>query len=172
MNFIADYGNSDSEDDTDPCSAAGVSTKRPLDNQSDRPLKKPARLPTPFAIQNPTTEHEDLPALHENRIRSFPHERGNWASFVHLPWNVSQRLTRGIESILLCCKENDVDLTLCDDFHISLSRTVILRHHWIEGFTSSVRKQIENVTSFPLYLQDVAVFVNEEQTRTFLGMTD
>lgn len=41
MNFIASYGNSDSEDDADPRSASGVSIKRPLDNQSDRPLKRP-----------------------------------------------------------------------------------------------------------------------------------
>ncbi len=26
---------------------------------------------------------------HGNRIRSFPHERGNWASYVHIPINFS-----------------------------------------------------------------------------------
>ena len=45
MDFIANYGNSDSEDDADPRSASGVSIKRPLDNQSDRPLKKPPTHP-------------------------------------------------------------------------------------------------------------------------------
>jgi len=175
MDFIANYGNSDSEDDADPRSASGVSIKRPLDNQSDRPLKKPpthpitGRLPAPFTDLKTSNEHQDEPALHNNRVRSFPHERGNWATFVHLSWNISPKLIDNINSILLRCQENNVNLTVSDDFHISLTRTVVLRHHWIEGFNSSVRKQMEDISSFSLYLQDLAVFVNEERTRTFLA---
>lgn len=55
-------------------------------------------------------------------------------------------LVHHINSILLNCKKNNVDLTICDDFHVSLTRTVVLRHHWIEGFNSSIRKQIEDFT--------------------------
>lgn len=55
MNFIASYGNSDSEDDADPRSASGVSIKRPLDNQSDQPLKKTANSITARFLENTTT---------------------------------------------------------------------------------------------------------------------
>jgi hypothetical protein len=27
----------------------------------------------------------DSPAEHDGRIRSFPHERGNWATYVYIP---------------------------------------------------------------------------------------
>jgi len=174
MNFIASYGNSDSEDDADPRSASGVSIKRPLDNQSDRPLKRPinsagTRLPVPLHFLQSSNTHVDEPTFHDNRIRSFPHERGNWATLVHLSWITTPELVHHINSILLNCKKNNVDLTICDDFHVSLTRTVVLRHHWIEGFNSSIRKQIEDFTSFYLCLQGLAVFVNEERTRTFLA---
>jgi hypothetical protein len=29
----------------------------------------------------------DDPSVHGYKIRSFPHERGNWATFVYLPGN-------------------------------------------------------------------------------------
>lgn len=32
-----------------------------------------------------------------------------------------------------------------DDLHLSLSRTVILRHHWIDGFTQSVKDSVADV---------------------------
>jgi len=28
---------------------------------------------------------QDDPALHDGRIRSFAHERGNWASLIYIP---------------------------------------------------------------------------------------
>lgn len=61
---------------------------------------------------------------------------------------MSPRLTQEISLILLRCKEYNVNLTVCEDFHVSLSRTVVLRHHWIEGFNSSIKKQIEDFTRY------------------------
>ena len=40
---------------------------------------------------------------------------------------------------------HNIKLEICEDFHISLTRTVVLRHHWIESFVASVRKQLEDM---------------------------
>lgn len=42
----------------------------------------------------------------------------------------------------------NIGLEVCDDFHVSLTKTVVLRHHWIEGFVASVRKQLEDVKRY------------------------
>ena len=46
------------------------------------------RLPAPVGIQSmfvSTPDHEDDPDEHDGRIRTFAHERGNWASYVYAP---------------------------------------------------------------------------------------
>jgi Uncharacterised conserved protein len=46
-------------------------------------------LPLPIEVSNMFStsqkDHQDDPALHGGRIRSFAHERGNWASLVYIP---------------------------------------------------------------------------------------
>lgn len=50
---------------------------------------KEGRLPLPQELQNMFSDNkkveEDDPDKHEGRVRSFPHARGNWVSFVHIP---------------------------------------------------------------------------------------
>lgn len=47
------------------------------------------RLPVPESLKklfcDSTEEVEDSPQLHGGRIRSFPHERGNWATSIFIP---------------------------------------------------------------------------------------
>jgi len=48
------------------------------------------KLPVPFNILSMFGDQDkscvqDDPALHEGRIRSFAHERGNWASLIYIP---------------------------------------------------------------------------------------
>jgi hypothetical protein len=47
------------------------------------------RLPVPDSVLNmfPNTEEgpEDDSAKHGGRIRTFPHERGNWATHIYIP---------------------------------------------------------------------------------------
>lgn len=53
-------------------------------------LHKISRLPPPSALlnlfndknKNSKDDLEDTPDQHNGRIRSFAHERGNWASYV------------------------------------------------------------------------------------------
>lgn len=34
----------------------------------------------------------------------------------------------------------DIELKEVDDFHISLTKTVVLKHHWIQPFVDSVKQ--------------------------------
>jgi U6 snRNA phosphodiesterase len=53
--------------------------------------------------------------------------------------------------------------------HVSLSKTFILRHHWIDNFFSSLREKFFNSSqSFRLqFSPDIVYFTNEEKTRHF-----
>lgn len=98
-----------------------------------------------------------------------------------------------IHSVISFFQKNELELHICEEFHISLSRTFILRHHWIEGFVSSLKNQLKdfkrfkdkslNITSqyvnIPVFLlyrdpfqiigKTMCTFINEEKTRTFVG---
>jgi hypothetical protein len=101
---------SDEEDSSNPWASSRVSAKRTIGRDEEfpsRPFKKTNnRLPAPKLhnqdiffnsinlyvyfyyrlIEYPETQEVvDDPSQHGNRIRNFPHERGNWASFIYLP---------------------------------------------------------------------------------------
>lgn len=44
-----------------------------------------------------------------------------------------------LEELLLAAGAHGVVLNPQDEFHLSLSQTVVLRHHWILPFTQSLR---------------------------------
>lgn len=46
---------------------------------------------------------------------------------------------------LLAAVVPNVPLKPTDDFHISLTKTVILRHHWIDLFVESIKERITPV---------------------------
>ncbi len=50
-----------------------------------------------------------------------------------------------IQLINMELKKFNFEMEAFDDFHVSLTKTVVLRHHWIEGFVASVRKQLDDV---------------------------
>ena len=55
------------------------------------------------------------------------------------------------------------------DIH-SLTRVVTVRHHWIHPFVAGVRESVTTASSFRVDLSGFEVFVNEEGTRTFVGL--
>jgi hypothetical protein len=49
-----------------------------------------------------------------------------------------------VDVVLECCK-TVVLLKPVDELHISLTRTVVLRHHWIKSFNESVQQCIKEL---------------------------
>ncbi len=63
----------------------------------------------------------------------------------------------------------DLELHELEEIHLSLSRVLNIRFHWIED----IFKTVKNETFQPFYLKVLPVLkvlVNDEKTRTFIGL--
>ncbi|XP_068168205.1 U6 snRNA phosphodiesterase 1 [Antennarius striatus] len=160
-------GESDEEDDGgDGCP---VMKKTKIDQQVPK-----ARLPLPGCLLamfpeevNPQAEDS---SLHGGRIRSFQHERGNWATYVYLQYHPKEGFRELLDELLSVAGASGVVLSPQEEFHLSLSQTVVLRHHWIQPFTQSLRAGLVHCKRFACSGGRLQVYCNAEKTRTFLGM--
>nr|XP_046249766.1 U6 snRNA phosphodiesterase isoform X1 [Scatophagus argus] len=132
------------------------------------------RLPLPGCLLAMFPEEADPQtddsALHGGRIRSFKHERGNWATYVYLPYHPEEEFRELLEELLSVAKAHGVVLSAQEEFHLSLSQTVVLRHHWIQHFTQSLRAGLVHCKRFVCSAERLKVYCNAERTRTFLGI--
>ncbi|XP_024138088.1 U6 snRNA phosphodiesterase isoform X2 [Oryzias melastigma] len=117
--------------------------------------------------EEPQTEDS---SLHGGRIRSFKHERGNWATYVYFPYHPEEEFEELLEELLSAAASHGVVLTPQEEFHLSLSQTVVLRHHWIQPFMQSLRAGLTHCKRFVCSAGRLRVYCNAERTRTFLGM--
>uniref|UniRef100_I3JYI2 U6 snRNA phosphodiesterase n=1 Tax=Oreochromis niloticus TaxID=8128 RepID=I3JYI2_ORENI len=125
------------------------------------------RLPLPGCVlamfpDEVDSQTEDS-SLHGGRIRSFKHERGNWASYIYFPYHPEEEFGELLDGILSAAGARGVVLTAQDEFHLSLSQTVVLRHHWIQPFTQSLKSSLTGCKRFDVKKR--ASFL-----MTFLGM--
>ncbi|XP_032680824.1 U6 snRNA phosphodiesterase isoform X2 [Odontomachus brunneus] len=140
-----------------------------IDSQTRKYFKMLA-LPESILSWKGVAHHEEViddPLDHDGRIRSFKHERGNWATLVYINYAASDGLLAWMNSVL---KELPVKGDVISELHISLSRTLILKFHWIESFAENLKLLCCRFNRFVLQLTDVRVYCNEEKTRTFLGI--
>ncbi|KAI2648460.1 U6 snRNA phosphodiesterase [Labeo rohita] len=156
--MIVNYSSSSSEEETEHSSKndssplrkrrkpdAQTSTSEPLDHGS---VKRKAgnltpRLPLPDSVKEMFRESEeqwtDKSEEHGGRHRSFQHERGNWATYVFCPYDPEEAFLELLNEIMAVAAAHGVPMTLSEEFHLSLSKTVVLRHHWIQPFIQSIR---------------------------------
>ncbi|KAG9463939.1 hypothetical protein GDO78_020766 [Eleutherodactylus coqui] len=75
-----------------------------------------------------------------------------------------------LEELRSVARKHGVGLTRMEELHVSLSQTVVLRHHWIQPFVQSLRDRLSSVRRFLCVADRLKVYVNQEKTRTFLGL--
>ena len=125
-------------------------------------------VPLPRAINDMFQEEEEVvddPALHEGRSRSFSHQANSWATYIYLDTKAFDLE----EARDLLVKE--LDLEPIPNPHLSLSKVVSLRHHWLQPLTSSLQNSFGLERKFYLGLDKLQVYVNDECSRTFVGLT-
>ncbi|XP_053740993.1 U6 snRNA phosphodiesterase 1 [Synchiropus splendidus] len=142
--------------------------KMKLKETAETKLPLPGCLLSMFPEEvDPQTEDS---SLHGGRIRSFKHERGNWATYIYLPYLPDEDFDELLEELLSAASAAGVSLTQQEEFHLSLSQTVVLKHHWIQPFTQSLKVRLARCRRFACSAGRLKVYCNAEKTRTFLGM--
>ncbi|XP_013889483.1 U6 snRNA phosphodiesterase 1 [Austrofundulus limnaeus] len=132
------------------------------------------RLPLPGCLLDMFPDEDDPQtedsSLHGGRVRSFKHERGNWATYVYSPYHPEEEFEELLEELLSAAGTRGLVLTPQEEFHLSLSQTVVLRHHWIQPFTRSLGTGLARCRRFVCSAERLKIYCNAERTRTFLGM--
>lgn len=170
MKNLVDYSSSDDDD-----------------IQSVAPNINRVKLPMPFLDKADKKEaNSEDPEAHQMRVRSIPHIEGNWASHVFidcklLNWMFMLSFYKSVNFlfyILVPLSENikakigeltTDDLHLIESTHVSLSKTFIVRYHWIQNFHATLQEQFNGTSSqFQLQLSpEIVYFSNDDNTRHF-----
>lgn len=91
----------------------------------------------------------DDPELHGGRKRTFAHERGNWASYCYFRLASGTLIAELRKAVQDCCDAEGIAVALesIEEVHLSLTKTFVLQHHWIESFIQSIRDSVSQLRS-------------------------
>ncbi|XP_066099833.1 U6 snRNA phosphodiesterase 1 [Saccopteryx bilineata] len=162
---------SEDEDEAEAGAQAGPGAGCRPRGQSCLPSR---RLPVPDSVLSmfPGTEEgpEDDSAKHGGRVRTFPHERGNWATHVYVPYEAREEFLDLLDDLLPLAQTYVPRLVRMEAFHLSLSQSVVLRHHWILPFVQALKDRMASRHRFCFTADRVKIYTNQEKTRTFVGL--
>ncbi|XP_048726682.2 U6 snRNA phosphodiesterase 1 isoform X3 [Caretta caretta] len=154
--------------------AARAQHPAPGASDSSSPGMPIPRLPLPDSVLNMFRDQEeevtDDSSKHGGRVRNFPHERGNWATYVYLPCEIQEELLELRELLVSHARRYTVSLTAMEEFHVSLSQSVVLRYHWINPLVQSLKEHVASFYRFFCTASQVKVYTNQRKTRTFVGL--
>lgn len=144
------------------------------DSDEEPPLKKVCILPLPGSIKSLFNEedvdNEDDPSLHDFRVRTFAHVRGNWATYIYI--DVPLEGLHGLQqSFIQGLNDSGIEVHSINEPHVSVSKVVTLQHHWINPFVSQLTSAMSTVHNLRLaWHSQLGVMANEPETRTFLTL--
>ncbi|KAG8190648.1 hypothetical protein JTE90_002603 [Oedothorax gibbosus] len=127
-------------------------------------------LPIPSEIQQmfnkyPDETENDDSSKHGGKIRSFPHERGVWATYVYIEYSPVPDFFQMVDRLREVALDHGVKVDIAEHFHVSLTKTLKLRHHWITPFMDSLKAGLSCFYRFKIVFQSLEVYENEENTR-------
>ncbi|XP_061450696.1 U6 snRNA phosphodiesterase 1 [Rhineura floridana] len=188
MAGLVGYSSSGSEDEDDISGCTGGAQGEgssdggagaalgPTGRRSPRVSTTAPRLPIPDSVLSMFKDQEDAEAVvddsskHGGRLRTFPHERGNWATHVYMPYEATEDFLDLLQLVLSHAHTYVPSLTAVAEFHISLSQGVILRYHWISPFVQSLKEHLASFPRFTCRADQVKVYTNQTKSRTFIGL--
>uniref|UniRef100_A0A2K6DT26 U6 snRNA phosphodiesterase n=1 Tax=Macaca nemestrina TaxID=9545 RepID=A0A2K6DT26_MACNE len=140
---LVGYSSSGSEDESEDGRQTRPGNGSHRRGQSPLPRQ---RFPVPDSVLNmfPGTEEgpEDDSTKHGGRVRTFPHERGNWATHVYVPYEAKEEFLDLLDVLLPHAQTYVPRLVRMEAFHLSLSQSVVLRHHWILPFVQALKARM------------------------------
>ncbi|XP_073841360.1 U6 snRNA phosphodiesterase 1 [Musca autumnalis] len=163
--FLVNYSSSsesEAEEDVAESQSVKIETKKLILPKATTLLGK-RKLPT-----QDDDDTIDDPSKHQGRIRSFKHERGNWATYVFVA--IPTNLFEDLQEMCLTKLDSKCDFKMCTDLHISLSRTVILQYHFIDSFVKNLEEEFGATARLSISLSQLKVYTNAERTRTFVAI--
>ncbi|XP_052817815.1 U6 snRNA phosphodiesterase 1-like [Mya arenaria] len=168
MSSLVCYSSSDSSE-----SENEEQKKKPSyqETHSNTDVKIKNKLPLPEAVTTlfgGREERVEDSSHHGGRQRSFKHEPGNWATLVYIPYHAEEEesFVRMQSELFACLRP--LEFHRMDDYHVSLSRTVTIRHHWIQDFTNTLMTSFAKLPQCWCKVKGVSVLSNDEKTRSFL----
>ncbi|KTW30725.1 hypothetical protein T552_00437 [Pneumocystis carinii B80] len=146
------------------------------EENSEYPHKNVEPLPSFFLdLYQVKPRQGNDPEFHEGRKRTYPHVSGSWPSHIYIDLMPNEKLQillkkiqesfmiEGIEFKSLV--ENDLEMPL--PLHISLSRPLMLGSDIINEFKEAIKEKVV-FESFNIKFSNIAIFKNEDASRTFL----
>nr|XP_022327158.1 U6 snRNA phosphodiesterase-like [Crassostrea virginica] len=176
MSCLVQYSDSDDEkSDKDDIDNVGIKRKYSHNSQhctgSEKKLRSSESLPLPDTIKtlfSAGSKREDNPEIHDGRIRTFEHLDGNWATHISVSYSPDERMIELIEELLMCLRPHD--FKPMKELHLSLSRTVAIRHHWIQPLTDRLQSKFRILPRTCCEMSSLKLYTNDEKTRTFLSL--
>uniref|UniRef100_A0AC11DBQ2 U6 snRNA biosis phosphodiesterase 1 n=1 Tax=Ovis aries TaxID=9940 RepID=A0AC11DBQ2_SHEEP len=140
---LVGYSSSGSEDEAEAGDRVRPGAEGRSRGQSPLPGQ---RLPVPDSVLHMFAGTEEGPvddsAQHGGRVRTFPHERGNWATHVYVPYEAREEFLDLLDALLCHAQTYVPRLVRMEAFHLSLSQSVVLRHHWILPFVQALKDRV------------------------------
>ncbi|XP_042294584.1 U6 snRNA phosphodiesterase isoform X3 [Sceloporus undulatus] len=165
---LVGYSSSGSEDEGGSSSSGGGggagTTSSPSSASAPR-LHVPESVLKMFRDQEEREAVEDDSSKHGGRLRTFPHEPGNWATHVYVPYEAEEDFLDLLQLLLSHARTCVASLTAMTEFHISLSQVVVLRYHWINPFVQSLKERLVSFPKFICRADQVKVYTNQTKTR-------
>lgn len=135
---LVDYSSSSGDESAKSESDQPPKVKKvKLNDQQTLPLPSAIKIMSKVLSAPPI----DDPSKHQGRIRSFQHERGNWSTLVFIP--IDLNIIEEVQDAIKNCLK--IDLKQSENIHLSLTKTVVLRHHWIKLFAESLENSLTSV---------------------------
>uniref|UniRef100_A0ABI7W0N5 U6 snRNA phosphodiesterase n=1 Tax=Felis catus TaxID=9685 RepID=A0ABI7W0N5_FELCA len=142
---LVGYSSSSSEDEDEAKAGAQAQPGAGSCPRAQSPLPS-QRLPVPDSVLHMFLGTEEGPeddsAKHGGRVRTFPHERGNWATHVYVPYEAKEEFLDLLDMLLPRAQTYVPRLVRMEAFHLSLSQSVVLRHHWILPFVQALKDRM------------------------------
>lgn len=145
------------------------------DSESDEDEEtscKERKLPLPSLFRR-TRTIKDEKHKHEGRKRTFDHFEGNWATYVYIPVNESPNFVTIYDRITNNLRRqygNVIHYFPVNSCHVSISRTVPIRHYWMTPLFEKLKELFACKKKFFYSLASIKVYTNDEKTRTFVGL--